>query len=47
MACSSVRLVVLAWDLSMSLAMRFQSTLYSWWFFMGAWLSALMMFACS
>ncbi len=35
---------LLAWDLSMSLSMRFQSDLYSWWFFMGAWLSALMMF---
>jgi hypothetical protein len=36
---------VLAWDLSMGLAKYFQSTLYSWWFFMGAWLSALMLFA--
>ncbi|HEX8726726.1 MAG TPA: hypothetical protein VF737_15160 [Gemmatimonadaceae bacterium] len=36
---------LLAWDLSMTLSMRFQSDLYSWWFFMGAWLSALMMFA--
>ncbi len=36
---------VLAWDLSMGLAEHFQSTLYSWWFFMGAWLCALMLFA--
>ena len=33
---------VLAWDLSMGLDVHFQSTLYSWWFFMGAWLAALM-----
>lgn len=36
---------VLAWDLSMGLSIHFQSTLYSWWFFMGAWLCALMLFA--
>jgi hypothetical protein len=36
---------VLAWDLSMGLTLHFQSTLYSWWFFMGAWLCALMLFA--
>ena len=36
---------VLAWDLAMGLNLHFQSTLYSWWFFMGAWLSALMLFA--
>ena len=36
---------VLAWDLSMGLSLHFQSTLYSWWFFMGGWLSALMLFA--
>jgi hypothetical protein len=36
---------VLAWDLSMGLSSHFQSTLYSWWFFMGAWLCALMAFA--
>ncbi|HJQ21310.1 MAG TPA: hypothetical protein VJ867_13265 [Gemmatimonadaceae bacterium] len=36
---------VLAWDLSMGLTLHFQSTLYSWWFFMGAWLSAVAMFA--
>ncbi|HEU4989051.1 MAG: hypothetical protein KGL93_01110 [Gemmatimonadota bacterium] len=35
---------LLAWDLSMTLSMHFQSDLYSWWFFMGAWLSALMAF---
>jgi len=32
---------VVAWDLSMTLDPHFQSTLYSWWFFMGGWLCAL------
>src|SRR5205823_6710993 len=32
---------VLAWDLSMGLSLHFQSTLYSWWFFMGGWLTGL------
>ncbi|MGQ0713366.1 MAG: hypothetical protein ACT4PJ_06505 [Gemmatimonadaceae bacterium] len=32
---------LLSWDLSMTLDMHFQSTLYSWWFFMGAWLGAI------
>ena len=36
---------VLSWDLSMGLSAHFQSTLYSWWFFMGAWLCALMVFS--
>jgi hypothetical protein len=36
---------VLAWDLSMGLSPHFQSTLYSWWFFMGGWLCALMLFS--
>ncbi|HVX39424.1 MAG TPA: hypothetical protein VHB25_07605 [Gemmatimonadaceae bacterium] len=36
---------VLAWDLSMGLTLHFQSTLYSWWFFMGGWLCALMLLA--
>jgi hypothetical protein len=36
---------VLSWDLSMGLSQHFQSTLYSWWFFMGAWLCALMLFS--
>jgi hypothetical protein len=36
---------VLSWDLSMGLSLHFQSTLYSWWFFMGAWLCALTLFA--
>jgi hypothetical protein len=31
--------------LSMGLSAHFQSTLYSWWFFMGGWLCALMMFS--
>ena len=35
---------VLAWDLSMGLSLHFQSTLYSWWFFMGGWLNALALF---
>jgi hypothetical protein len=33
---------VFAWDLSMSLDLHFQSTLYSWWFFMGGWVAMLM-----
>ena len=36
---------VLSWDLSMGLSLHFQSSLYSWWFFMGGWLCALMLFA--
>lgn len=36
---------ILAWDLSMGLSNHFQSTLYSWWLFMGGWLCALMLFA--
>jgi hypothetical protein len=35
---------VLAWDLSMSLDLHFQSALYSWWVFMGAWVAALASF---
>jgi len=35
---------VLSWDLSMGLTLHFQSTLYSWWFFMGGWLCALSLF---
>ena len=33
---------VFSWDLSMSLDTHFQSTMYGWWFFMGAWLGAVM-----
>ncbi|HLB08303.1 MAG TPA: hypothetical protein VK617_02130, partial [Gemmatimonadaceae bacterium] len=33
---------VLSWDLSMSLDVHYTSTLYSWWWFMGGWLGALM-----
>src|SRR5438045_4241137 len=36
---------VLSWDLSMGLSLHFQRTLYSWWFFMGGWLCALMLFS--
>ena len=36
---------VLSWDLSMGLSAHFQSTLYSWWFFMGGWLCSLMIFS--
>ncbi|HEX5436417.1 MAG TPA: hypothetical protein VFW98_04625 [Gemmatimonadaceae bacterium] len=32
---------VFSWDLSMSLDTHFQSTMYGWWFFMGAWLGAI------
>lgn len=33
--------IVLSWDLSMSLDLSFQSTMYGWWFFMGGWVAAL------
>jgi len=33
--------IVLSWDLSMSVDPHFQSTMYGWWFFMGAWVAAL------
>ncbi|HEV7389730.1 MAG TPA: hypothetical protein VGN73_14050 [Gemmatimonadaceae bacterium] len=33
--------IVLSWDLSMALDPHFQSTMYGWWFFMGAWVAAL------
>lgn len=36
---------ILAFDLSMGLSLHFQSTLYGWWFFMGAWLCALTLFS--
>jgi hypothetical protein len=36
--------IVLSWDLSMSLDLHFQSTMYGWWFFMGAWVGALASF---
>ena len=32
---------ILAFDLSMGLSLHFQSALYGWWFFMGAWLCSL------
>ena len=35
---------ILAFDLSMGMSLHFQSTLYGWWFFMGAWLCALTLF---
>lgn len=34
--------VTLSWDLSMTLSLHFQSTMYAWAFFMGAWLTAIM-----
>ncbi|HUO51341.1 MAG TPA: hypothetical protein VMT93_02385 [Gemmatimonadaceae bacterium] len=40
--CFGLFMSVFAWDLSMSLDLHFQSTLYSWWFFMGGWLGMLM-----
>ena len=33
--------ILLSWDLSMSIDPHFQSTMYGWWFFMGAWVAAL------
>ena len=35
---------ILAFDLSMGLSLHFQSTLYGWWFFLGAWLCSLTLF---
>jgi hypothetical protein len=34
--------VILAWDLSMTLSLHFQSTMYGWQFFMGGWVVMLM-----
>jgi hypothetical protein len=36
--------IVLSWDLSMSLDLHFQSTMYGWWVFMGGWVGALASF---
>ena len=36
---------VLIWDLSMTLDIHFQSTLYGWWVFMGGWLGSIMTWA--
>lgn len=33
--------IILSWDLSMSLDLHFQSTMYGWWVFMGGWVAAL------
>ncbi len=35
----------LSFDLSMSLDMHFESTLYGWWWFMTAWIGAIMVFS--
>ena len=35
---------MLSWDLSMSMSLHFQSTMYGWQVFMGGWLAALMLF---
>jgi hypothetical protein len=35
---------ILGFDLSMGMSLHFQSTLYSWWFFMGGWLCSLTSF---
>ena len=32
---------LLSFDLSMGMSLHFQSTLYGWWFFMGAWLTGI------
>lgn len=37
--------VVLSWDYSMSLSLHFQSTMYGWQVFMGAWVVMIMTFA--
>jgi hypothetical protein len=36
--------IVLSWDLSMSLDLHFQSTMYGWWVFMGGWVTAIASF---
>ncbi len=36
---------IMAFDLSMGMSLHFQSTLYGWWFFMGAWLCSLTLFS--
>ena len=36
---------ILAFDLSMTMDLHFQSTLYPWWVFMGGWVAALMLWA--
>jgi hypothetical protein len=36
--------IVLSWDLSMSLDLHFQSTMYGWWVFMGGWVTSLASF---
>ncbi len=42
--CFAFGWIVLAWDLSMSLDLHFQSTMYGWWVFMGGWVAALASF---
>ena len=37
--------VILAFDLSMTLDLHFESTLYGWWWFMTAWVGAIMTFS--
>lgn len=39
--CFNFTWIVLAWDLSMSLDVHFQSTMYGWWFFMGGWVASI------
>jgi hypothetical protein len=43
--CFGYGWTLLAFDLSMGLSLHFQSTLYGWWFFMGAWLCSLTTFS--
>jgi hypothetical protein len=42
--CFAYVWTVLAFDLSMTLDLHFQSTLYGWWWFMSAWVACLMSF---
>jgi hypothetical protein len=39
--CFAFFWIIMSWDLSMSLDLHFQSTMYGWWFFMGAWVTAI------
>jgi hypothetical protein len=43
--CFGIFMPVLAWDLSMSADVHFQSTMYGWQVFFGGWLNNMMLFA--
>lgn len=39
--CFNFFWIVMSWDLSMSLDLHFQSTMYGFWFYMGAWVASI------